>query len=239
MNDGLNKWLTGGMSTLVGSLTIVATANGTITRLFRNDGWWVLAAITLVLIGVLLGYLVLIPGVTAAKQSWYLRLGIIAVVVGTGIGLWVETVSLSLNDRPAIDATTQFSDGVEQLRADVTTSDIKAHDQMAVIVYGLRPDGSRGPTLYYSKSGPGADGTMDQKVQVFVDKALYQGVYVSALLIPEHVAAVNVDCDGNIIGPDGTLETMQVGSTTQPVEFRPNGKTALVGCLTLRFPQGN
>jgi len=217
-------------------LTAVATANGTVTHLFRNEGWWVLVAIVLVLIGVLTGYLVVIPGFDQRLHLPLLIVGVGAVVVGLGIGLVVEVFSLSLNDRPTISATTKDLGSIEQFDASVTTSDVKAHDQMTVVVYGLLPNGARGSTLYYNKSGPDTNGNLNQQVQLFVDRTSYGGVYVSALLIPADEPAVNVDCDGDIIGPDGSLTTTTLNGQSASVPFRPGGNAPLVGCLTLRFP---
>lgn len=236
--EGGRAALLGGLTTLIVALTAVATVNGEVARMFRNHAFFTGVALALVLVAILCGML------TQAVKGWersslLLVAGSVALVLGMGCALLAEVNTLALSDRPTISATVQLDGQNVVFHAQVEARKAKAHDQVVVIVYGVLPNDVRTGAIYYAKTGPDTNGDLSQDVQLIVDGARYSGVYLSAVVVPENVRPPNVDCDGDIVGPDGQNQpSSQSGENAPKFEsFRPNGHAPLVGCLSMDFPK--
>lgn len=228
--------LLAGLTTLIGALTAVATANGAVTRLFRNHPVLTAIALICVLAAFLCGLLLVVA--KEAFRATLVRLGSVLLVLGLGLALIAQVATLSLSDRPTIAVTSRPRGADVELDASVRVAEAKAHDQLVVVMYGVTPGGHRTSALYYAKTGPDSGGTLAQQPQLVLIRRKYNGVYVTALVVPEGIKPPAVDCDGNIVDPTGQLRTTipPGGNRRQPVPFRPNGDNPLVACVTLALP---
>jgi hypothetical protein len=241
--------LLGAVTTLVATLTVIATVNGDIARMFRNHQLATVLALILELVAILCGLLTQIHwpmGSFSRSHGWpvsssLLVVGSVALVFGLGLAVVAEVRSLALSDRPAVTATFAVDGSAVDFKAHVISRKAKAHDQIVVTVYGVAPNGQRGSVLYYAKSGPTTEGELTQDIDLILDGRMYGGAYLSANVVSENVLPPEIDCDGNIVRDDGTnLMTDSIeGGKAEPVPFRPGGRPPLVGCLTITFPSAS
>jgi hypothetical protein len=221
---------------LLAALTAVATASGEVGRMFRNHAIFTSIALSLVLVAILCGLLTQ-AGASWSKDPRLLIVGSVALILSMGCALIAEVKTLALSDRPIITSTQERSGSTVTFSAHVQGRKAKAHDQIVVVIYGVTPSNVRTSPIYYAKTGPNTSGDLEQDIHLEINSARYGGVYVSAVVVPEDVRPPTVDCDGDVVGSDGSnLVDTSHPSSDQHVSFRPNGQAPLVGCLTVQFP---
>lgn len=227
--------LLGGLSALIAALTAVATVNGAVARMFRNDPSHTAAAVILVLVGFLCGLLSQISQPAAGQATVRVHKAILAVgsvtmVLGIAFALVAQVATMSLGERPIIAARTQSLGSSVDFHAEISTQGAKAHDQVVITIFGLKSDNSRTSPIYYAKFGPDQEGNFHHEVQMDLDIAKTAGLYLTAVVVPEGILPVLVDCDGNVVEQSGERRLLN-GET---VPFHTHG-FPLVSCLVLSF----
>lgn len=197
--------LVGGLTALIAALTAVAAANGAVTRMFRNYGHLVYLAIVAVMLAFLCGLLgQLLTGDGKTLQKIVFAVGACLLIVGIALGVIFQINSTSLSDRPNIATTTATKGSATEVDAVVTASGEKSKAQLLVVVFG-QPVKARAHAseIYYGKSGPNTDGKLEQDAKVLVPSGRYREVRVYAAVYNAQDNAGTVDCDGNIVEPNG------------------------------------
>ena len=203
--------------------------------MFRNYPWYTTVAVILVLVAFLCGLLSQItqPATDQAGARVHnavLGVGSITLVLGITFALIAQVATTSLGERPIITARTQGRGASVELHAEIRTQGAKAHDQVVITIFGLRSDNSRTSPIYYSKVGPDEHGSFHQEVEMDLDATKTPGLYLTAVVVPEGILPVTVDCDGNVVEQSG--EQPLVNGETVP--FHTHG-FPLVACLVLSF----
>lgn len=196
--------LIAGLTTLLAALTAIATANGAVTRMFRNFGYLIYLAIFAVLIAFLCGQLARILVGSARKRV--VILGTLLLFVGLSLGIFFQVQSTTLNERANITAKTTLRGRAIELDAAVTATGAKAEAQLLVVVFGIPMKGGAAvdtPILYYAKTGPDVGGKLRQDLQLFLPSGRFRVVRVNAAVYDPGADAVTVGCGGEILDDNG------------------------------------
>lgn len=185
--------------------------------MFRNEPGAARAAFVFVILAILLGFLSRIG--TGRVQTIMLVVGILFFGLGFFISIDSEVQIMGSSDRPRLSASWKVSDRLPlELTGSAKASGVKADEQLQVAVLGAEPGASKGERIYYSKTGPDADGVAEQPFQVFVDTERYERVLVTANLGDQPAT-----CEGEPLNP----ETFDIDKQ------KPAIKNACLDLLTL------
>ena len=181
-------------------------ATGSVGRIQRDEPYWLLAAIALVLLaGTTLAIASFLSGEGESSKGrwWEKRLFLLAAVctaLGFIIALWLVFDNADEEPRPTIAAT--LSDDHSKLTAHITASNLKTDDRLALKVdlATVRPDmtvDSVHPFMKYGTLplertyvGPDSDGNVDQQVTMSIPPG---GSYTN-LVIKAYTGPTNQSC---------------------------------------------
>ena len=181
-------------------------ATGTIGRIQRDEPYWLLLAIALVLLaGTTLAIASFLSGEGESSKAkwWERRLFLFAAActaLGFGIALWLVFDNADQEPRPTIAAT--LSDDHSKLTAHVTASNLRTDDRLALKVdlatvrSGMTVDSvhpfQMNGTLPLQRTyvGPDSDGKIDQRVTMSIPTG---GRYTN-LVIKAYTSPTNQSC---------------------------------------------
>ncbi|HEX7278927.1 MAG TPA: hypothetical protein VF255_04800 [Solirubrobacterales bacterium] len=212
-------------------------ATGSIGRIQRDEPYWLLVAIALVLLaGTTLAVATFLSGEGESSKGkwWEKRLFLLAAActaLGFGIALWLVFDNADQEPRPMIAAV--LSDDHSKLTAHVTASNLRTDDRLALKVdlatvrSGMTVDSvhpfEKYGTLPLQRTyvGPDSDGKIDQRVTMSIPTG---GQYTN-LVIKAYTSPTNQSCRELAGGADrGTACTilyLDPGRGRQP--GRPQG----------------
>jgi hypothetical protein len=208
----LSKVVLAAVPALTVALAAVGSATGGLARLFRDQTTVARLAIALIFLSFLLaalasrtaagsGLLSGRPGVRVVL----LLLSTAAFITGAAWAFDAQIAVMGTGEAPVVTGTVTPSATGSTLDARVLASGIKADRRIVVFAFESSDDhgdvASRKVPLYYSKSGPDADGKVDMHLAVAVpgaDLQQYPYVFVTAVLGEEQR-----DCDGVLLEGHG------------------------------------
>ena len=257
--DRLSKILLAVVPALTVALAAVGSATGGLARLFRDQSGAARASIALVFLSFALAALarrpVTTPGRGAGKQARLravmLLVSALALVVGIAWAFDAQIAVMGRGQAPAVTGSVTPTASGDALDAHVVATGVRSSNR--VVVLAFESSDEHGDTqstkvpLYYSKTGPDADGKVDVHVVAQVPAADLQAfpyVFVTAVLGEDQR-----DCDGALIqgeGPAAPEETacltlQRPGAPAPPSASAPSlpGPAAALSSPTAVSVSGN
>jgi hypothetical protein len=211
--DRLAKILLAVVPALTVALAAVGSATGGLARMFRDQTGAARASIALIFLSFALAALarrpVTTPGGHAGKQA-RLRAGMLlvsalALVVGIAWAFDAQITVMGRGQAPAVTGSVTPTPSGDSLDAHVVATGVRSSNRIVVLAFESSDEhGDTQSTkvpLYYSKTGPDADGTVDVHVVAQVpasDLQAFPYVFVTAVLGEDQR-----DCDGALIAGEG------------------------------------
>ena len=256
--DRLSKILLAVVPALTVALAAVGSATGGLARLFRDQTGAARAAIALVFLSFALAALArrpVTPGAGAGKQTrvraGMLLVSALALVVGIAWAFDAQIAVMGRGQAPAVTGSVTPTAAGDTLDAHVVATGVRSSSRIVVLAFESSDEhGDTQSTkvpLYYSKTGPDADGKVDVHVVAQVPAADLQAfpyVFVTAVLGEDQR-----DCDGALIqgeGPAAPEETacltlQRPGAPAPPSASAPSlpGPSAALSSPTAVSVSGN
>lgn len=210
--DRLSKILLAVVPALTVALAAVGSATGGLARLFRDQTGAARASIALVFLSFALAALArrpVTPGAGAGRQArvraGMLLVSALALVVGIAWAFDAQIAVMGRGQAPAVTGSVTPTGSGDTLDAHVVATGVRSSNRIVVLAFESSDEHgdtrSRKVPLYYSKTGPDADGRVDVHVVAQVPAADLQAfpyVFVTAVLGEDQR-----DCDGALIQGEG------------------------------------
>lgn len=210
----LSKILLAVVPALTVALAAVGSATGGLARMFRDQTGAARASIALIFLAFALAALarrpVTAPGAATRTRLLRLRAGMLllsglALVVGIAWAFDAQITVMGRGQAPAVTGSVTPTASGDTLDAHVLATGVKSSNRIVVLAFASSDEhGDTRSTkvpLYYSKTGPDADGQVDVHVVAQVpasDVQAFPYLFVTAVLGEEQR-----DCDGALIDGEG------------------------------------
>jgi hypothetical protein len=219
----MSKILLAVVPALTVALAAVGSATGGLARMFRDQTGAARASIALIFLSFALAALarrpITTPGGHAGKRARLLKLRAgmlllsgVTLVVGIAWAFDAQITVMGRGQAPAVTGSVTPTSSGDALDAHVVATGVKSSNRVVVLAFASSDEhGDTNSTkvpLYYSKSGPDAEGQVDVHVVAQVpgsDLQAFPYVFVTAVLGEDQR-----DCDGALIegtGPAAPEET--------------------------------
>jgi hypothetical protein len=211
--DRLAKILLAVVPALTVALAAVGSATGGLARMFRDQTGAARASIALIFLSFALAALARRPvttpgghmGKRARLRAGMLLVSALALVVGIAWAFDAQITVMGRGQAPAVTGSVTPTPSGDSLDAHVVATGVRSSNRIVVLAF--QSSDEHGDTrstkvpLYYSKTGPDADGTVDVHVVAQVpasDLQAFPYVFVTAVLGEDQR-----DCDGALIAGEG------------------------------------
>jgi hypothetical protein len=211
--DRLAKILLAVVPALTVALAAVGSATGGLARMFRDQTGAARASIALIFLSFALAALARRPvttpgghmGKRARLRAGMLLVSALALVVGIAWAFDAQITVMGRGQAPAVTGSVTPTPSGDSLDAHVVATGVRSSNRIVVLAFESSDEhGDTRSTkvpLYYSKTGPDADGTVDVHVVAQVpasDLQAFPYVFVTAVLGEDQR-----DCDGALIAGEG------------------------------------
>jgi hypothetical protein len=211
--DRLAKILLAVVPALTVALAAVGSATGGLARMFRDQTGAARASIALIFLSFALAALARRPvttpgghmGKRARLRAGMLLVSALALVVGIAWAFDAQITVMGRGQTPAVTGSVTPTPSGDSLDAHVVATGVRSSNRIVVLAFESSDEhGDTRSTkvpLYYSKTGPDADGTVDVHVVAQVpasDLQAFPYVFVTAVLGEDQR-----DCDGALIAGEG------------------------------------
>src|SRR4051812_6824868 len=209
----LAKILLAVVPALTVALAAVGSATGGLARMFRDQTGAARASIALIFLSFALAALARRPvttpgghmGKRARLRAGMLLVSALALVVGIAWAFDAQITVMGRGQAPAVTGSVTPTPSGDSLDAHVVATGVRSSNRIVVLAFESSdehgdPRSTKVP-LYYSKTGPDADGTVDVHVVAQVpasDLQAFPYVFVTAVLGEDQR-----DCDGALIAGEG------------------------------------
>jgi hypothetical protein len=200
----LSEALTKGLALFAALLGVLAARDGGIGRLFANASTYFLAALTLVVLSIVLGFiawlLTTLPG--EVRSRWWFALLLASILlIGMSFGMVARAAVVADRNLVRPTLTLEYDGEVVHFASEIPL--LRSTDFMRTTVYGYPTSGGSRDLLFNSTTGSDSQGVASSSGAVAAELDLYEVVEVRAFRGLEDPGCERPTDDGQLAAERG------------------------------------